>query len=96
MSLIPALLIIMAHLFFVACDVILLMIILQAVYDRWQFPRLEQTIKAISPLIDYILGLLDRFLSHMINETYSRRTLLAVTAISICLLRIVISNILFL
>jgi len=90
MGLISSLIYGVIHLAFVAMDVLMLMIIVQAVYIRWQLKWLSPIANTIEPLMKIVVGKTSNLATAMTGKSFSRRTLLIFLVIGLSVLRYVI------
>lgn len=90
MGLISSLIFGVINLAFVAMDILMLMIIIQAVYIRWQLKWLRPIANTIEPLMRIIVEKTNNLATAITGRSFSRRTLLIFLVIGLSVLRYVI------
>ena len=94
MGLIGNILISVIHLALVAIDVLLLMILLKIIYERWQILCLKPIVNSTKPLLTNILIRTQKLALTATGRSYSEKTLLVFFALFIWFLRFVITGLL--
>lgn len=92
MGLINNLLISVVHLVFVAMDILLLMILIKVIYERWQISWLKQIMKVIEPPMTLILNYVRDVVMRITGKKYSEKILLLLTIACLSLARFIISG----
>lgn len=90
MGLISSLVFGVIHLTFVAMDVLMLMIIIQAVYIKWQLEWLRPVASTIEPLMRIVVEKTNNLATTITGRSFSRKTLLIFLVIGLSVLRCVI------
>ena len=91
MGLITNLLLAVIHLAFAVMDIITIIILVDAIYNRYRYQWLEQVAKAAKPILDAIVNWFDSLLYRFTATHYGRRTLLIMLIIVMILIRLVIA-----
>jgi hypothetical protein len=92
MGLIHNILISVIHLVFVAMDILLTMILIKLIYERWKIKCLKPIIDAIGPLMMVVMNTVQNILVKVTGKTHPERTTLIFTVISIWLTRIIVAS----
>lgn len=90
MGLIHNLLMCAIHFLFVAMDVLVAMILIKVVYDRWGPECLRLSSNAVEPVIDYITGYLGTWIPRSTGRTYTDKTLLMLFIVCLSIVRLII------
>ena len=88
MGLIHNLLVGIIHLVFVAMDILVIMVLVKVVYDRWQLGFLKHITNAIEPLMKFIVAHLDTWATRITGKTYSEKTLWLLIILCLLLVRL--------
>jgi len=90
MGLIQNLLLSVVHLVFVALDILVVMVLVKVVYDRWRPEWLRSVSNAVEPVMNFVTGSLGAWVERATGKIYSERMLLALFIIFLWLIRFVI------
>ena len=90
MGLIPYILRSVVHLLFVAMDVLVLMVLVIVVYDRWHFTWLKPLFDLVEQPIKSVTNCIDSWLYKRTRKHYPERTLIILFLIGMTLVRLVI------
>ncbi len=93
MGLIENILIAVAHLLFVAMDIVMTMILLEAVYEKRRYAALKPIVKACMPIIDLIVIRFSRLVESVTYKVYPRKTLLILLVLCMIVIRLIICGI---
>jgi len=74
MGLIHNLLVSVTHLLFVGMDILVVMILVKVVYDRWQFLWLKPFFDLVCPSVKFITSTLGARLSRITGKSYPEKT----------------------
>ena len=94
MGLIYHILIGFVHLLFVAMDIVLLMIAVKVVYDRWKPSWLKQLMHAVEPLINFALKYTADISLKVTGKTYSDKTLMLLIIVCMFTARLIVAGLL--
>lgn len=92
MGLIHNLLLSIIHLVFVGMDILLVMILIKIIYDRWQFAWLRPFANIVEPAIKSITGFLYSRFSKTTGKSCTDKTLLALLLLGLSFVRLVICS----
>lgn len=92
MGLLQNILISVIHLAFVAMDILIIMIVLRQIYERWQPACLKLIVTTFEPALESIIDHVRDWVADVTGKTFSDRTLLAMIVASSIILRLVICN----
>jgi len=92
MGLIHNLLISVIHLLFVAMDILMAMILIKVIYERWQPEWLRQIHNTIKPLIVPIMAFVYRTVKRITGKSLPEKHLVLVIIVSMCVARFVIAG----
>ena len=90
MGLIPYILRSVVHLAFVAMDVLVIMILVKVVYDRWHFTWLKPLFDIVEPPTKSITRFVDTRLFKKTRRHYPEKTLIILFLLGMTLVRLVI------
>lgn len=90
MGLLTNLLISMVNLVLVAMDILLLMLLAKAVYQKWKPSWLRQVVTTVDPLISVLLDRFQRLVSRFTDKTYSQRILFNLLVFSLWITRLML------
>ncbi|HBG25971.1 MAG: hypothetical protein A2Y10_13825 [Planctomycetes bacterium GWF2_41_51] len=90
MGLLTNLFISVVNLVFVAMDILLLIFLAKAVYQRWKPSWLKQIVDVLDPLISVVLDRFQRLVSRYTDKTYSQRTLFNLLVFSLWITRLML------
>ena len=90
MGLIHNILISIIHLIFVGMDILVMMILLKVIYDRWHFVWLQPFANIVEPAIRSITGSLYAGLSKTTGKSYTDKTLLILFILFLSFVRLII------
>ncbi len=93
MGLIENILIAIAHLLFVAMDILTAMILLEAVYEKRRYAALKPIVKACMPIMDVFVIRLSRLVESVTYKVYPRKTLLILLVLCMLIIRFLIHGI---
>lgn len=93
MGLIENILIAVAHLLLVAMDIVMTMILLEAVYEKRRYDALKPIAKVFTPILDLIVIRFSRLVESVTYKVYSRRTLLILLILCMLIIRFLIHGI---
>ena len=93
MGLIENMLISVVHLAFVAADVLLMVVVLKIIYDRWQIPWMEPILTAVKPVISVVLNWFASLVLRATGKSYHDKTLLILLIICLLLMRFLVVSI---
>lgn len=93
MGLIENILIAVAHLLLVAMDIVITMILLEAVYEKRRYDALKPIAKVFTPILDLIVIRFSRLVESVTYKVYSRRTLLILLIFCMLIIRFLIHGI---
>ncbi|MEN6385697.1 MAG: hypothetical protein ABFD79_10930 [Phycisphaerales bacterium] len=88
MGLINNFLVFVVHLLLLIIDILLVMIAAKVIYDRFEPSWLKQAVKAVEPIIDYMLNYVKNISARITGETFSERTLMLLIIICLSLVRL--------
>jgi len=94
MGLIQNLLLSVVHLAFVVMDVLVVMVLVKVVYDRWQPECLKLMSRAVKPVISFITGHLEVWTAKITGKTYPEKTQLVLLVIYLSVIRFIIATLL--
>jgi chromate transport protein ChrA len=94
MGLIHNLLMCAIHLLFVAMDILVTMILIKVVYERWRPEWLRQINETVEPLIVPIMAFVYRTVKRITGKSLSEKHLILVVIASLCVARFVIDTLL--
>lgn len=83
-----------AHLVLVAADIVVMMILLDAIYRRWQPAILRPAVIAIRPVLECVLRYFEICTVKISGKTYPQKTLMILLIVCMTLLRLVICGLL--
>ena len=92
MGLIHNILIGIVHLIFVGMDILVMMILLKVIYDRWHFVWLKPFANIVEPAIKSITSPLYAWLSKTTGKSYTEKTLLILFILFLSLVRLIIGG----
>ena len=92
MGLIQNLLIGIAHLIFVCMDILMAMILIKVIYQRWRPECLKQINNAVEPVVKSTTGLLETWVTRITGRTYTDKTLTLIFILCLSALRFVIAG----
>ena len=78
------------HLLFTAMDVLVVMILVKVIYDRWHFAWLKPFAAIVTPPVNSITRPLGAWLSKMTGKSYPEKTLLLVLIFCLWIMQVVI------
>ena len=90
MGLIPYILRSVANLLFVAMDVLLMMILVKVIYDRWHFTWLRPLFDLVAQPIKSVTDFIDSWLYKKTKKHYPEKTLIILLLVGLTLVRLVI------
>jgi hypothetical protein len=90
MGLIHNLLISIVHLIFVGMDILVTMILIRVVYERWRPKCLRLINNAVEPVMKSITGHLGTWVSRTTGRTYTDKTMLMLFIVCLSFVRLVI------
>ena len=90
MGIVTNLILSVIHLFFVATDILFLLLLVKMLSYRWQHQWLMAFNSMGKPVVDWFTGYIDRGLTHFSKKTFSQRIVLFIAMLAISLLRIFI------
>ena len=94
MGLIQNLLLSVVHLAFVAMDILMIVILIRVIYNRWRLSWLKQAITLTNPLTTVMLNYSQEVMTKITGKTHSEKTLWLVIIIFLSLIRLIITNLL--
>ncbi|MCK4913916.1 MAG: hypothetical protein KAS69_04895 [Planctomycetes bacterium] len=92
MGLIHNLLVGIIHLVFVAMDILVIMVLVKVVYDRWQIEFLKHIANAIEPVINTVTTSAGKLAMTITGKSYPQKTLLVLLLFSMWIIRLIISS----
>ena len=92
MGLIHNILTVVIHLLFVAMDILMTMILIKVVYQRWQPEWLRQINNTIEPLVVPLLDFVDRAVRRTAGKSLSGKCLVFVIIVSMWVTRFVVDG----
>ena len=93
MGLIENMLISVVHLAFVVTDVLLMVLVLKVIYDRWQIPWMEPILTAVKPAMNAVLNWFASLVLRATGKSYHDKTLLILLIICLLLMRFLVVSI---
>ena len=90
MGLIRNLVMSITHLLFVAMDILALMILAKAIYDRWHFAWLKPFADSFAPAVNSVTSHFGTWLSKATGKSYSEKVQLLSLIVCLWLLQVVI------
>lgn len=94
MGLIQNLLIGIAHLLFVGMDILMTMILIKVIYQRWRPECLKQINNAVELVVKSTTGHLGSLVTRITGKTYTDKTLTVIFILCLTLVRFVIISLL--
>ncbi len=94
MGLISNFLIGIIHLVFVAMDILVIMIVIKVVYQRWQLEILRPVARTVEPIIKSTTNWLNKCAMKITGKAYPERILLVFFILCLWLIRVLIVSIL--
>jgi len=90
MGIVTHLILSVIHLFFVATDILFLLLLMRMLSYRWQHHWLMAFNSVGEPVVDWFTGFIERGLTHFSKKTFSQRMVLFIAMLTISFLRIFI------
>ena len=92
MGLINNLLMCAIHLLFVVMDILMTMVLIKVIYQRWQPEWLRQINNAVEPVMISITGHLGAWVTRITDRTYTDKTLILIFILCLLAVRFVIAS----
>ena len=93
MGLIENMLISVVHLAFVAADVLLMVVVLKIVHNRWRIAWIEPILMAVRPVMGIIMNGFAVLVLRATGKSYHEKTLLILLIICLLLMRFLVVSI---
>lgn len=74
-------------------DILLTMILIKLIYERWQPEILKPVVRISDPVIDLVTARLSKWIMYTTHRTFSRKTILVLLVVSMSLIRFLIIKI---
>jgi len=94
MGLFQNLLISIVHLLFVAMDMLMTIILIKVIYQRWRPEYLRQINNAVEPVLNSATGYFEMWVVRITGRTYADKTLTVILILFMSLVRFVIISLL--
>ena len=94
MGLIYNVLAIVSHLLFSCMDILMVMILVKVIYDRWQFIWLKPFFTMVQPAVKVIIDSLGTKLVKITGKPYSEKTLLLLLILCLWVIQCVVASLL--
>lgn len=78
------------HLLFVSMDILMTMILIKVIYERWRPEWLRQIDNTVEPLISPVMAFVYRAVKRITGKSLSEKHLVLVLIVSICAIRFII------
>lgn len=88
MNLFESLLTVILNLMFFAMDILISMILVRQIYQRWHPEYLRSFAEAFEPMIEKVLSHFSRLVCRVTKKTFSRRTTLVLLVMSMVFFRL--------
>ena len=92
MGLIYNVLVSLIHLLFVCMDILMTMIVIKVIYNRWRPKWLKQINDTVEPLIVPVMAFVYRTVKRITGKSLSEKYLILVIIASLCVTRFVIDG----
>ena len=92
MGLINNLLMCAVHLLFVVMDILMTMVLIKVVYQRWRPEWLRQINNAVAPVVDFTTGHLGTLVTRITDRTHTDKTLTLIFILCLLAVRFVIAS----
>ena len=92
MGLIYSLLVSIVHLIFVGMDILMVMILIKVIHDRWHPNWLRQCVQITEPLMTSITCFFHAWLSKTTGKSYPEKTCLILLVLGLSFLRLIICS----
>ena len=90
MGLIHNIIISVVHLLFVGMDILMTMVLIKVIYERWIHEWLRLINNAVEPVMKLITGHLETCVTRITGGTYTDKTLILIFIICLSLVRLLI------
>jgi chromate transport protein ChrA len=90
MGLIENMLISVVHLAFIVADVLLMVVVLKIVHDRWRIPWIEPILTTVRPAMSVVLNWFAALVLRATGKSYPEKTLLVLLIICLLVVRMII------